>query len=79
MNYLVFSIYDRVCGSYGELWLSTKKEIAFRKFNYLMSNSPMVSLDCDLYLIGEFDSDMGILKPLDKPEFLLRYEKVNNE
>lgn len=70
--YEVYSIFDRVAGTYSEPFLALKKELAIRKFRYLLQNSPMVASDCDLYLIGTFDSDSGLIVPVEKPVFLDR-------
>lgn len=74
MNYKMFSIYDRVSGLYGELFFAQKEELAIRRFNYLMKNSPMVAPDCDLYCVGDFNSDTGLITALSKPVFIIRYE-----
>lgn len=72
-NLLIFSVYDRVAGSFSEPFVSPKKELAIRKFNYVMQSAPMVASDCDLYHIGYLDCDTGEITPV-KPEFVLRYE-----
>lgn len=76
---LLFCIYDRVAGTFSEPIAMLKKELAIRRFNYLMQQSPMVAQDCDLFLVGSFDQDSGCLTALAKPEFVCRYEVKSNE
>lgn len=74
MEFLIYSIYDRVSGLYAEPFYATKEELAVRKFDYFMSNSPMVALDCELYLLGSYNSETGYLVSYEKPIFVKRYE-----
>lgn len=70
--YQFYSIYDRVAGVYSEPFLAKRKELAVRKFRYLLQNTPMVASDCDLFCLGEFDTETGLIKAFDKPEFVDR-------
>lgn len=74
----VYSIYDRVAGSYSELFTALRDELAIRRFGYLMKNSPMVATDCDLFLLGSYDMEKGFIVPCEKPEFVYRYEEGVN-
>lgn len=76
MDFVIYSIYDRVSGQYGEPWISQNDATAVRKFNYLMQNSPMVNSDCELYKVGAFNSDKGELglNFSGKPDFVCKYE-----
>ncbi len=76
MMYRVYSIFDRVTGLYGEPFIAVNEEMAKRRFNYLMDNSPMVNADCQLYYLGDFDSVNGTIGG--KVDFVCGYEvKVN--
>ena len=79
MKYLVYAIYDRVSGEYGDIWLAKKQALAVRRFNYMMSNAQMVSSDCALYELGLYDSDFGVIDSYDKPKFVCNYEVAANE
>lgn len=74
MDVKIFSIYDKVASVYGEPFTAPRDEVAVRKFNYFMSNAPMVASDCDLYCLGTYNVDSGIILAYDKPMFILRYE-----
>lgn len=78
MIFQMFSIYDRVSGLYSEPFYALKRELAIRKFNYLMSNSSMVKDDCELYEVGSFDCSVGLGTYFDKPDFVCKYQEVNN-
>lgn len=72
----LYAIFDRVAGTFGEPTPALKDELAIRKFNYVMANSPMVSSDCDLYALCDYDMDTGCISipELGKPVFVCRYE-----
>lgn len=70
----VYSVYDRVSGEFGVLSLHKDKALACRQFQYVMSQSPMVSSDCDLYYLGEYDTLTGVINTFEKPAFVCRYE-----
>ena len=74
MQYLVFSIRDRVTGLYSEPFYSVNKQSALRHFNYIMSNANMVSADCELYQVGSFNNESGIFSAFEKPEFICNFE-----
>lgn len=73
MQLSVYAIFDRLAASYGEPFVAQNDAIASRRFQYLMSNAPMVQHDCELYLLGAYDADKGLLVPLDKPSFVGRF------
>lgn len=76
MNFNIYTIYDRVSGTYGEPFLAQKDVIAQRRFNYFMQNSPMVSQDCELYCLGCFDTECGKIESI-SPMFICKSEVVN--
>lgn len=77
MDIQIYSVFDRVSGLYGTPMFSINEQTARREFNYLMGNAKMVSNDCDLYKLGEFNTVSGVITSLDKPEFVCRYEEVS--
>lgn len=77
MKVRLYSIFDRVSGTYGEPFSALKDELAIRRFDYLMANSPMVASDCDLYFLGSFDTNFGTIDNVNYaslPGFVKRYE-----
>lgn len=74
MVFNLYSIYDRVAGLYSEPFCAVNVELAIRKFDYLMLNSPMVANDCELYLLGSFTSSAGGIAGVSQPEFIKKFE-----
>lgn len=68
----IYAIFDRVAGIYGDIFVAQKKELAIRKFRYLLQNSPMVASDCDLFLLASYDTETGVVTPCANPEFVDR-------
>lgn len=77
-DFSVFAVYDRVAGRYGEPWLVNRDELAIRRFDYLMANSPMVANDCELYKLGVYDCIKGEFN-VHSPEFVVKYEPKRSE
>lgn len=75
MIYKVYSIFDRVAKEFSAPFVQRSPELARRQFFYLMAHSEMVCNDCDLYILGSFDSDTGCISAFDKPEFMCHYEE----
>lgn len=78
MDGFLYSIYDRVAGSYGEPFFAVKDEIAIRHFNYLMANALMVAQDCDLFKVASIDLLNGHVDSPAAPVFVCRYEVKSN-
>lgn len=74
MIYGMYSIYDKVTGNYSEPFLAVNNATAERRFNYTMEHSKMISADCQLYMLGEFDSSIGVINAVDKPIFICNYD-----
>ena len=72
MQVFVYSMYDRVSHSYGDPFTAIRDEIAQRRFNYIMSQSPMVAQDMQLFKIATFDIESGVLVPCN--EFICNYD-----
>lgn len=73
-TFRIYSIRDRIVGEYGALSVFCNDEQAKRNFDYVMSNSPMVARDCELYYLGEYNPDSGLITPLPAPEFICFFE-----
>lgn len=69
MKFEIFCLYDRVAGLYGTPFYQPKVELAVRQFDYVMLNAPMVAKDNDLYCLGTFDSETGVITPC-SPTFI---------
>lgn len=74
MKYLIFTIYDRVTGTYSAPFLSVNVGAAVRQFDYAMEHTQMVAQDSELYQLGEFNSDTGLISVSDKPVFVKKFE-----
>lgn len=73
MKVLLFSVYDKVTGAYGEVFACPNVGTAVRRFNYVLKNANMVAEDCDLYKLGTYDLNTGVIKGLDKPEYICHF------
>lgn len=76
-DFKIYTVYDRVAGTYGEIFCMLNDELAIRRFNYVMSNAPMVAADCELYMVGSYDTATGCIAALEKPAFIVRFEVKN--
>lgn len=66
MNIGVYSILDRKAGAYGELLFFTNDAIAHRAIAEVMtqpSNYTKYPEDFDMYHVGFFDNETGIIRP----------------
>lgn len=73
MNFVMFSIYDRVANSYGAPQLAQNEAAAKRAFLASASKSPFAQ-DFDLFVVGEFNVETGEVSVPDKPVFLMHFE-----
>lgn len=74
MIYGVYSIFDKVTCNYSEPFLAVNNATAERRFTYTMQHSKMISADCQLYMLGEFDSNTGAMQIADKPIFMCNFD-----
>lgn len=70
----IYTYYDRVANSYGDLKLFTKQELAERSFDYELSKAPFGE-DIELYKLGTYDIETGVITVLDKPLFIKKFVK----
>lgn len=73
MTLYLYCIYDRLAGTFSEPFCSVKEELAIRRFDFTLSNAPMVALDCDLYQVGTLDTISGNILVPEKPVFVKRF------
>lgn len=67
----LYSIYDKIAGAFAAPFLSRTVGTAQRSFNTTVSHADGYNAeDYDLYRVGEWDIDTGVIKALDKPEFI---------
>lgn len=70
----LFSILDKKAGSYSAPHTYHNKGLALRAFEELANDEKTTvnryPADFSIWQIGEFDEQIGRLKPLDKPEFV---------
>lgn len=82
MKLVIISIYDRVSGLYGGPLLMQNENHAKRAFKAMMkyvSANPneypkVIPEDTDLYVLGEFDSETGVITS-ESPRFLMRFSE----
>lgn len=72
MEYFVFSVYDRKAGLYYNPFLCVNESVGRREFIERYKDSPFRS-DFQLYLVGKFDSESGIIFSESKPQFIIDY------
>lgn len=79
----LYSIYDRVSGSYSVPLCFENEAVAKRAFPSICVNHPQYKMypeDLDLFKVGGFDTYNGTVIPLERPEFVMRYvQEVANE
>lgn len=74
----MYSIKDTVTGLYSQPFFAQNQAAAIRQFDYLMQNAQMVAKDCQLYFVGDFDSERGIILPDCPTSFVKNAEVVDN-
>ena len=77
MQYL-FCIFDRVSGLYGAPLVAVSQPVIIRQFDYLVSTRPVDGGDLELYSIGTFDPETGVVEAFPKPVFVKKAEVQNN-
>lgn len=76
MNIPVYSIKDHK-GTFMDLMLSTHDQFAIRSFAQAVNADPVKSMfafapgDYDLFKVAEFDSESGIVTPINPIEFVV--------
>lgn len=81
MKYKVFAVRDKLRGFMQPL-IDLNELSAKRDFSQGINKNPGMNFapsDYDFYLIGEFDSDSGVITPKTPIEFICNGENVLNE
>ena len=86
MKYPVYTFRDQLVG-YGSPFVQRNDDTAIRQFAMMINDPSGTTVSeypqyYDLYRIGEFDDDTGLIVPLDAPELVvtgLSVKKGNNE
>ena len=78
MKVNVYSIYDKVAGIYSMPIVQHNDNSARRYFQSVANASlEVAATDCQLYKIGEYDTDTGIFVGFEKPDFLCNGEVID--
>ena len=78
----LYSIYDRVAGLYSCPLFMDNDNVAKRQFPLICQNEPRFKMfpeDLELFKVGAFDVNSGVITPLARPEHLMKYTEVVNE
>ena len=83
MKFKVFSIYDSAAETFNTpVFLATNNQ-AIRQFDDMVNGDDSQLAkhpgDYTLFCIGEFDTDIGLLTPLDKPSSLGKAEDFQRQ
>lgn len=73
MNVLIFCVYDKVAGTYGEPFVARNIGLAVRRFNFVLQNANECADDCDLYKLAVYNVETGKVLGLEKPEFICHF------
>lgn len=58
MKHEIYTLYDRVTNTYGDLVLAANQDDCKRRVAYAMKSNPYVN-DLALYFVGTYDCDLG--------------------
>lgn len=80
MSQMMFSIYDKKARDYSSPFISKTQQDAIRKVaSTLQKGGTLLSQfpeDYELYYVGGFDPDTGLLLPMDRPEIIMRVDNI---
>ena len=74
---ILYTVYDRVAGTYSVPFASANRSTAEREFLETCSKSPY-KLDFEMYVIGLYDVVSGVIEAYEKPDFVRRYDEVTD-
>lgn len=69
---MLYSCYDKVAGTYAAPYVADREEVARRSFIDALRKHPFRS-DMQLYCLGQFDQNTGVIVVPDKPVFIMDY------
>lgn len=75
----IVALRDKVEQKFRSLTVDYNEEAAKRNFAYAVNNSPELlfkSKDLELYTVGEFSDDSGVILPLSPPVLICRGDEV---
>ena len=81
----VYTILDKVAGIYSNPFYLKSNAVALREISYLINEEKQPNMfntnikDKALYCLGDFNEETGIIKPLDKPEFIINLLDLKSE
>lgn len=79
MKIKLYAIFDKVAGAFGKVEMFLKDALAERWFTTIVTSPDGLPIksDIDLYYLGDFDSETGVIEPCDKPVFLMNGGSVD--
>lgn len=66
---ILYTIYDRITGGYGEVFMAVNDDDCKRKVAYSMQSNPYKE-DLQLFAVGSFNIEFGVINAAEKPIFL---------
>ena len=82
MTYGIFAIRDKVAEEFRSINLDVNEATAKRNFSYAVNNTPELQFaakDYELYLIGDFQSDKGVVTAMTPTVLIARGDEVLND
>ena len=79
MRYNVYSLRDKVSNQFRDLTLNLSDDVAKRDLGYAVNNNPQLqymSKDLELYHVGEFDGDKGIMIPVSPIRMVIQCDQL---
>lgn len=71
MKYILVSMYDRVAGTFAAPMAFVNRPCAQRWFRSVSKQSEYaMPTDFELYAVGEYDTNTGLIVSFDMPEFI---------
>lgn len=75
-QYKLYNIYDKISGQYTAPFIQLNDILAMRYFNKVINNPNNLSepTDYELYLIGEYDANVGKIELITPNQFIMKGE-----
>lgn len=80
-HFLMYAIRDKIAEVFGEITIDINDATAKRNFAYRMQNNSNMQFsasDLELYRIGEFEANKGIIVPVQPAVLVCRGDEVLN-
>lgn len=81
MTYGVFAVRDKIAEEFRSITLDVNEETAKRNFAFAVNNSAELQFaakDYELYCIGDFQSNKGLITPMSPAVLIARGDEVLN-